>query len=147
MSFYYVPGIPVSTLQGVSHLILEQPYQHRILLSTTSPMSKLNGLTGTQVETERGCALTQGTIEIPLAPVNLSLVIMHLPQAKQSTITLVQGLSRRGTLMPTTKEEREGHASLCSQPDLKVKSSASCHLPMATVDDKPAPSTKCQQHP
>ena len=102
--------------------------------------------TGTQVQTERGCSLTQGTIEIPLAPVNLSLVTMHLPQAKQSTITLVQGLPRRGTLMPITKEEREGHASFCSQPDLKVKSSASCHLPTAMVDDKPAPSTKCQQH-
>ena len=56
-------------------------------------MSKLNRLTGTQVETERGCALTQGTTETPLALVNLSLVTMHLPQAKQSTVTPVQGLS------------------------------------------------------
>lgn len=67
-------------------------------------MSKLNGLTGTQVETERSCALTQGTTD-PTGSCHPLPSNNAFASSKAVHSYPGPGPLRRGTLTPTLRKK------------------------------------------
>lgn len=109
-------------------------------------MGCLRGLTEIQVQTEwevaSHSARDKNSVECSChcLPSDNMVTSSTSPRSPLSvpTATVVQGLSCRSNLSVHghCKKERVLHHPISSKPDLKVKSSASCHPTMAKVNNK-----------